>query len=194
MQPTESPFSDVQFSDAFFSSLDKAAAILDQKTKPPGSLGRIESIAMQVSAIQHSLTPDVERARAILFAADHGVVAEGVSAYPQSVTHQMLLNFTTGGAAANALCKANTTELEVVDVGVIGDVIQGVVTAKVANGTANMAQQAAMSEEQLSWQYHVCCSHCLCSVQCICGRKCWPWYRARSTRGCKQSNRCQPGT
>ena len=155
MQPTESPFSDVQFSDAFFSSgfryrLDKAAAILDQKTKPPGSLGRIESIAMQVSAIQHSLTPDVERARAILFAADHGVVAEGVSAYPQSVTHQMLLNFTTGGAAANALCKANTTELEVVNVGVIGDVIQGVVTAKVANGTANMAQQAAMSEEQLS--------------------------------------------
>ena len=105
MQPTESPFSDAQFSDAFFSRafryrLDKAAAILDQKTKPPGSLGRIESIAMQVSAIQHSLTPDVERARAILFAADHGVMAEGVSAYPQAVTQQMLHNFVNGGAAA----------------------------------------------------------------------------------------------
>jgi len=150
MQQPNPLLSDSRLSDTFRKRLDKAAAILDQKTKPQGSLGLLESIAMQVSAIQNSPTPDVERARAILFAADHGVMAEGVSAYPQAVTQQMLHNFVNGGAAANALCMANATELEVVDVGVIGDAIPGVVSGKVANGTANMAQQSAMSEAQLS--------------------------------------------
>jgi len=150
MQQPESMFSDVLFSDTFRDRLAIAAALLDQKTKPPGSLGLLENIAMQVSAIQNSPTPDAEHARAILFAADHGVMAEGVSAYPQAVTQQMLLNFVNGGAAANALCIANATELEVVDVGVIGDPIKNVVNAKVGNGTANMAQQPAMSETQLS--------------------------------------------
>lgn len=138
------------FSEAFTARMQRAATALDQKTKPPGSLGVLETIAMQVSAIQDSLTPDLSTARAILFAADHGVVDEGISAYPQAVTQQMLLNFVAGGAAANALCLANNVELEVVNVGVIGDTTEGVIDAKVAEGTANSAKLAAMSDSQLT--------------------------------------------
>ena len=94
MQQPNPLLSDSRLSDTFRKRLDKAAAILDQKTKPQGSLGLLESIAMQVSAVQNSPTPDVERARAILFAADHGVMAEGVSAYPQAVTQQMPVSYT----------------------------------------------------------------------------------------------------
>jgi len=138
------------YSHAFNERMQHAAAALDQKTKPPGSLGLLESIAMQVSAIQDSLTPDVSSAKAILFAADHGVVGEAVSAYPQTVTQQMLHNFMAGGAAANALCQANNVDLEVINVGVIGDAIEGVTHAKVADGTQNSARQAAMNSTQLT--------------------------------------------
>lgn len=136
------------YSESFKSAMQNAGEKLDQKTKPPGSLGAIETIAMQVSAIQKSLTPDVSRARAILFAADHGVMEESVSAYPQAVTRQMLLNFASGGSAANAFCSANATELEVINVGVTGDAVDGIVHNKVADSTANMAKQAAMNEDQ----------------------------------------------
>jgi len=138
------------FSKTFTERMQRAASALDQKTKPPGSLGVLETVAMQVSAIQDSLTPDVSSAKAILFAADHGVVDEGISAYPQTVTQQMLLNFVAGGAAANALCLANNVELEVINVGVMGDPVQGVADAKVAEGTENSAKQSAMNNSQLN--------------------------------------------
>lgn len=134
---------------AFIKRMNQAAVALDQKTKPPGSLGEIESLAMQISAIQKTLKPDVSIARAILFAADHGVMQENISAYPQVVTQQMALNFTTGGAAANVLCNANQAELEVVNVGVIGEPINGVMNAKVADGTYNIATGSAMDTTQL---------------------------------------------
>lgn len=137
------------FSNAFTKDMQIAAAVLDQKTKPPGSLGAVERIAMQVSAIQNSLTPDVNSARTILFAADHGVMEESVSAYPQSVTRQMLLNFASGGSAANVFCRANETELEVINVGVIGDAVDSIVHNKVSDGTANMTRQPAMTSTQL---------------------------------------------
>ena len=141
--------SSMLFSNAFTNDMQVAAAVLYQKTKPPGSLGAVERIAMQVSAIQNSLTPDVNSARTILFAADHGVMEESVSAYPQSVTRQMLLNFASGGSAANVFCRANETELEVINVGVMGDAVDSIVHNKVSDGTANMTKQPAMTSTQL---------------------------------------------
>ncbi len=140
---------DPLFSDEFVTRINQAAAALDQKTKPPGSLGALEKVAMQISAIQKTLHPDTRIARTILFAADHGVVEEGISAYPQAVTQQMLVNFASGGAAANALCKANQIDLEVVNVGVIGDAITGVVNEKIADGTKNSTTTPAMDTTQL---------------------------------------------
>ena len=135
-----------QFSD----SIQLATDALDQKTKPPGSLGQIEDIAARISAIQGSLTPATDRAKTIIFAADHGVVAEGVSAYPKEVTRQMLLNFASGGAAINAICNANNIELEVINTGVIGEPVDGVLNRKIADGTANFSNSEAMTESQLS--------------------------------------------
>src|SRR5271154_4843817 len=82
--------------------IDRAQARQLRLTKPPGSLGRLEEIANRLAAIQATLSPTVERARIVLFAADHGVCAEGVNPYPQAVTAQMVVNFLRGGAAINA--------------------------------------------------------------------------------------------
>src|SRR5580700_4949201 len=90
-------------------------------TKPPGSLGRLEEIANRCAAIRESFELTASRPRIVLFAADHGVCAEGVSPYPQEVTAQMVLNFLRGGAAINALARAGGIELRVVDVGVAGN-------------------------------------------------------------------------
>src|ERR1700722_17918349 len=87
-------------------------------TKPPGSLGRLEEIANRCAAIRESFALTAARPRIILFAADHGVCAEGVSAYPQEVTAQMVLNFLGGGAAINAFARSGRIELQVVDMGV----------------------------------------------------------------------------
>lgn len=93
-------------------------AALDEKTKPQGSLGRLELIAAQLATIQETLTPQVDRQRICIFAASHGIAAEGVSAYPATVTAQMVLNFLAGGAAINVLTRANGIELRVIDCGV----------------------------------------------------------------------------
>lgn len=127
----------------------QATQVLDQKTKPPGSLGQLESIAAQISALQQTTTPDITRAKALIFAADHGIAADGVSAYPQEVTRQMLLNFAAGGAAINALCNAHQIALEVINTGVIGDPVPGTIDAKIADGTNNMKTTAAMTQPQL---------------------------------------------
>ena len=133
----------------FKERVDLANTALDQKTKPPGSLGLLEQTAAQISAIQDTLTPATEAALTIIFAADHGIVAEGVSAYPMEVTRQMLLNFASGGAAINAICNANGIELEVIDAGVAGDPVEGVLNCKVAPGTENFLQAPAMTNTQL---------------------------------------------
>ncbi len=137
------------FSETYQQNLSRANLALDQKTKPPGSLGELETLAAQISAVQQTLTPELDRGRTLIFAADHGVNEEGVSAYPQEVTRQMLLNFASGGAAINALCKANAMQLEVINAGVIGDAVAGVIDNKIADGTANMAKTEAMTQGQL---------------------------------------------
>ena len=119
-------------------------------TKPPGSLGRLEELANRVVAIQRSLTPKVERARIVVFAADHGVTAEGVAPYPSAVTGQMVANFLGGGAGVNALARVARAEVEVVDIGVASDLgqIAGLRQRRVAAGTRNMAREATMTQDQ----------------------------------------------
>ncbi|MCC5861584.1 MAG: nicotinate-nucleotide--dimethylbenzimidazole phosphoribosyltransferase [Gammaproteobacteria bacterium] len=123
---------------------------IDEKTKPPGSLGRIEQLAVAMAMAQHSAAPRVERARLLLFAGDHGLVAEGVSAWPQSVTAQMVGNFLAGGAAANAFAEACGAELSVIDAGVAVELPahRGLIAAAVARGTRNARLEDAMSAVQ----------------------------------------------
>lgn len=119
-------------------------------TKPPGSLGRLEELANRVVAIQQSLTPTVERACIVVFAADHGVTAEGVAPYPSAVTGQMVANFLAGGAGVNALARVARADVHVVDIGVASDLgpITGVHQRRVAPGTRNMAHEPAMTRQQ----------------------------------------------
>ncbi len=128
-----------------------ARARLDTLTKPLGSLGRLEDLAAQLVAIcgEHLAAP-LNKA-AYVFAADHGITAEGVSAYPSAVTHQMVLNYLAGGAAVNVLARLHKVVLHVVDAGVDADLsgIDGLLHHKVARGTANMLHVPAMTEDQL---------------------------------------------
>jgi len=125
-----------------------------QLTKPPGSLGLLEELAVRLAAMQGCIRPSLDRVTISLFAADHGVAEEGVSAFPQSVTREMLRNFVRGGAAISVLARRIDADLEVVDVGVIEHEHQssdsaGIVSARAGNGTANFTLRPAMSDEQL---------------------------------------------
>lgn len=130
-----------------------ARAHLDQLTKPPGSLGKIEGLGAWLSGIQGACPPRVpSRARLYTFAGDHGVTAEGVSPYPSAVTVQMVRNFLAGGAAVNVFARHHGVELAVVDVGVAGDLSAcrdtdhaKFVGARARPGTGNMAVEPAMS-------------------------------------------------
>ena len=126
-------------------------AALDAKTKPPGSLGRLETLAVELGLAQRSRAPRADPARIVVFAADHGVAAEGVSAYPAEVTAQMVRNFAGGGAAVAVLARAADVALEVVDVGVATDLadLEGIVHDKVAPGSANLARGPAMTATEL---------------------------------------------
>ena len=123
---------------------------IDAKTKPLGALGVLEAIAAQVARIQNTLTPRLQRCRLTLFAGDHGIAEEGVSAYPQAVTRQMVANFLAGGAAANVLARTNGVDLQVVDAGVAGDPVEapGLVSRRIAAGTRNFASSPAMTAGQ----------------------------------------------
>ncbi|TMB89897.1 MAG: nicotinate-nucleotide--dimethylbenzimidazole phosphoribosyltransferase [Chloroflexi bacterium] len=130
-------------------AMEQARARQLQLTKPAGSLGRLEEIAVQMAGITRQPPPTVKRKAVIVMAADHGVVAEGVSAYPSAVTPQMVLNFLHGGAAINALARQAGAEVVIVDVGVAADLDHpGLLVRKVARGTANMALGPAMTREQ----------------------------------------------
>ncbi|GAC1465209.1 MAG: nicotinate-nucleotide--dimethylbenzimidazole phosphoribosyltransferase [Ktedonobacteraceae bacterium] len=121
-----------------------------QLTKPPGSMGRLEDIAIQIAGITHQVLPVIQRKAVIIMAADHGVTVEGVSAYPSAVTPQMVHNFLYGGAAINALARQAGAEVVVVDIGVAESMQHpNLLSHKVAFGTANMTQGSAMTQEQV---------------------------------------------
>lgn len=119
-------------------------------TKPPGSLGLLESAAVQLAALQRRERPSVDAVWISIFAADHGVAEEGVSAFPQAVTGEMIRNFATGGAAISVLARALGARLEVVNLGTVNDPgeIPGVRRAIIAPGTANFCVHPAMTAEQ----------------------------------------------
>ena len=130
---------------------EQALTYQNQLTKPPGSLGRLEQLAVELSAMQGSLKPAVEQLRITVFAADHGVADEGVSAFPQVVTAEMVRNFARGGAAICVLARQLGAQFEVVNLGTVAELesLPQVLDARIAAGTANFCRQAAMTEQQL---------------------------------------------
>ncbi len=127
-----------------------ARARLDRLTKPVGSLGRLEELAVQYARITDEVKPNVPRGVIFTFAADHGVVREGVSAYPQEVTPQMVLNFLRGGAGVNVLARHAGVEVRVVDIGVAHDFgnVPELIHKKIMPGTKNLLTEPAMSRQQ----------------------------------------------
>lgn len=129
---------------------------IDNKTKPPGALGRLEELALQIALIQQTETPVLTNPHLIVFAADHGLAAEGVSAYPASVTHSMVMNFMAGGAAINVFCRQSGIQLLVCDVGVNGmfsqnseaSAVSTLVKYKIRPGTRNMRHEPAMTPDE----------------------------------------------
>ncbi len=128
----------------------KAKDRLDRLTKPPGSLGRLEELVASYVAITGELKPTVPRAVVFTFAADHGVALEGVSAYPQEVTSQMVWNFLRGGAGVNVLARHAGVNVRVVDIGVNYEfgALPGLLDRKVMKGTHNLAIEPAMTRDQ----------------------------------------------
>jgi nicotinate-nucleotide--dimethylbenzimidazole phosphoribosyltransferase len=124
-----------------------AQAKIDGKTKPLGSLGVLESVAVQMCAIQNTLMPEIARRSLCVFAADHGIARAGVSAYPAEVTAQMVLNFLAGGAAINVFCRQHNIGLHIADMGVDADfnAQSGLINQKIRRGSANFLEEPAMS-------------------------------------------------
>ena len=125
---------------------------IDHKTKPLGALGQLENLALQLGLIQRSDTLAFDAPQMVVFAADHGIASEGVSAYPQAVTLQMVANMLGGGAAINVLARQHGFALQVVDAGVASDLPDHpqLIKRKIAHGTHNLAQGPAMSAHQLN--------------------------------------------
>ena len=123
---------------------------INHKTKPPGSLGMLELLAKQIGLIQGKAQPELHKPAILIFAGDHGVTAENISAYPQSVTWQMVENFLAGGAAINVFARQSACDIHVVDAGVNHSfgAREGLLDRKVAMGTRNFAQEAAMTAAQ----------------------------------------------
>lgn len=123
---------------------------IDTKTKPLGALGRIEALAEEIALLQGTVAPVMQACTLTIFAADHGIAQAGVSAFPQVVTGQMVLNFLAGGAAANVFAKVNDVALQVVDAGVAGEPIAhpALIDRRIAPGTASFLDGPAMTSEQ----------------------------------------------
>lgn len=137
--------------------LVRAEARQLELTKPPHSLGRLEELAVLAAAIQRTLQPSVCRKRLVVFAADHGVVDEDISPYPQAVTAQMVRNLIAGGAAASVMARSVGADLTVVDVGVARPVIAapGLLVRRVAPGTRNLARGPAMTTSEFGAAFEV---------------------------------------
>lgn len=129
---------------------DALLAKIDQKTKPVGALGQLEAIAQQIGCIQQSLTPSLNQPHLLVFAADHGIANENVSAYPQAVTAQMVANFLNGGAAINVFTKQHGLAFKLIDAGVATDLKShpDLISEKIAYGTENFAHAPAMTKQQ----------------------------------------------
>jgi nicotinate-nucleotide--dimethylbenzimidazole phosphoribosyltransferase len=125
---------------------------IDGKAKPPGSLGRLEELAVQLGMMWHPLSPRAGRAVLLIFAGDHGLTAEGVSQYPAEVTSAMVRTFLAGRACANAVAAAAQVDIQIVDAGVAGalPIHPKLLAAKLGAGTRNAAREPAMSPEQAS--------------------------------------------
>ncbi|MBI9089706.1 MAG: nicotinate-nucleotide--dimethylbenzimidazole phosphoribosyltransferase [Desulfobacterium sp.] len=125
---------------------------IDNKTKPLGALGGIEDLALQMSLVQKTLSPVVRKKALFVFAGDHGITEEGVSAYPTEVTAQMVENFLSGGAAINVLCRHHDIEIKIVDMGVKADFDDhpDLIRKKVAQGTRNFALEPAMTQQEVT--------------------------------------------
>lgn len=123
---------------------------LDSLTKPLGSLGRLEELAVSLAGMTGLVIPDFSRKAVVVMAADHGVACEGVSAYPPDVTYQMVLNFLSGGAAINVLARQAKADVKIVDMGVRDDFAPHpkLINMKVGRGTANFLHGPAMTHEQ----------------------------------------------
>jgi nicotinate-nucleotide--dimethylbenzimidazole phosphoribosyltransferase len=133
-----------------FQLAEKAQKRLDSLTKPQGSLGRLEDFADQIVGISGNLNPEIKKKVILVMAGDHGVAQEGVSAFPQEVTFQMVYNFIRGGAGINVLARHIGAEVLVVDMGVAKDFAseKGLIIKKIAYGTKNIAQGPAMSRDE----------------------------------------------
>ncbi|HUN70676.1 MAG TPA: nicotinate-nucleotide--dimethylbenzimidazole phosphoribosyltransferase [Steroidobacteraceae bacterium] len=129
---------------------EAARARQETLTKPPGSLGDLEMLAIRLAGWQGRERPRVERVHITVFAGDHGITAEGVSAFPQAVTVEMLRNFARGGAAISVLARSLGATFEVVNLGTVNPVAGGAHDAWLGPGTVSFAQDAAMSESQLA--------------------------------------------
>ncbi len=143
------PGYDIAAPDAALAEAVQAA--IDAKTKPPGSLGRIEALALQMALAQGTPRPAADPARLLIFAGDHGIVAEGVSAWPQEVTAQMVRNFLAGGAASTVFARVNCAGVTVADAGVAAEVgeAEGLVRAGIRRGTRNAAREDALTAEEV---------------------------------------------
>lgn len=122
---------------------------LDTLTKPPGSLGRLEEIVIELGKMTGEAFPQVTKPGVIVFAADHGITAEGVSAFPKEVTEQMVRNFLNGGAAINVFSRAIGAEFAIVDIGIDSDIEEeGLTSKKVRRGTGNFYKEDAMTRDE----------------------------------------------
>jgi nicotinate-nucleotide--dimethylbenzimidazole phosphoribosyltransferase len=124
---------------------------IDFKTKPIGSLGSLEKLAFQIGLVQNTVTPELSNKTIVVFAGDHGIAKNGVSAYPQEVTFQMVMNFLQGGAAINIFSNQNNITLKIIDSGVNFDfeINENLTNAKIAYGTNSFLKEKAMTENQL---------------------------------------------
>jgi nicotinate-nucleotide--dimethylbenzimidazole phosphoribosyltransferase len=131
---------------------DAAAARQGQLTKPTGALGRLETLAIELAGLQHAEKPRADRAPIIVFAGDHGIAAQGVSAYPQAVTIAMMANFAGGGAAISVLARELGCSLEVVDAGTLAEApMPGIVTDRPRCGTRDFSREAALESTDLAF-------------------------------------------
>ncbi|USK85842.1 nicotinate-nucleotide--dimethylbenzimidazole phosphoribosyltransferase [Peribacillus asahii] len=122
---------------------------LDTLTKPPGSLGRLEELVIELGKMTGEAFPQVTKPGVIVFAADHGITAEGVSAFPKEVTEQMVRNFLNGGAAINVFSRAIGAEFAIVDIGIDSEIeAEGLTSKKVRRGTGNFHKEEAMTREE----------------------------------------------
>lgn len=137
---------------------DKLQNKADNKTKPQGSLGQLENIAIKIGLIQQSETPELNNPHILVFSADHGIAPEGVSSFPQEVTRQMVNNFVDEGAAINVFARQNNINIKIIDAGVKGEFPENtrkqILNQKIGNGTGNFLHEQAMTIEQCQKAIH----------------------------------------